>query len=147
MKTPVFQENEPYTRFITRFKVFMMRDQDCNFVLNGEAPEEIVQSTGEKTHEFLARLRENSSKIASWNLGKAKIYSNLYFSVCDTNSRATNVLTTNTTRDGIVALDLLEREYADEAVIKEVAQNLKLIYDNRFMNPGENVTLVVVDRN
>ncbi len=63
MRTPQFQENEPYARFIKRFKVFLMRDTECNFVLNGVPPPEAVTPIpGEKAHVLQVRARELETK-------------------------------------------------------------------------------------
>lgn len=141
MQVPQFQEDEPYARFIKRFKVFLIRDSDCNFALNGEQPpQDIDRLPSEKDSSFFHRVRENETKKEKFENGKAKIFSNLYFAVCETNSRATNRLHTSENQDGLEALKELEDEYADEAVIKEDALNLKLLYDNRKIQSGEKVT-------
>ena len=141
MLTPEFKESDPYSKFIQRFKIYMMRDEDCNLVLNGTTPEDqIIRNENESESKYNTRVRLNETLKTSWNRGKAKIYSSLFFACADTNSRATNILLTNTTKDGIEELRLLDAEYADEAVIKEDAQNLKLLDDNRRIQAGETVT-------
>ncbi len=143
--TPIFNENEPFEKFLKSFRIYMRRDEKCSLVFNNPTGFGTTsQQTGESKEDFKSRRR----LITQWESGNATIFSFLHQAIMTHNVRAANILSSLPGEgDGMAAIAALELEFQDQSIIKEDGQQLKLQYDNRRILPGETIIPFIEDIN
>jgi hypothetical protein len=81
-----------FDEFIRSFSAYGRRFADCNFVMNNPRKPLPVVRGGETKEEFKIKKNQYLVNLKRYEDGIASLYSHLYFSVANSNPRATNII-------------------------------------------------------
>jgi hypothetical protein len=121
-----------FDEFIRSFSAYVRRFADCNFVMNNPRKPLPVVRGGETKEEFKIKKNQYLVNLKRYEDGIASLYSHLYFSVANSNPRATNIIIkAKNEGNGIKAMKGLSKEYKDDALNKSGLNLLRAEFQNR----------------